>query len=216
LRIADIDRSCGLTEAQKKKLRLAARGDFTRFFDRVDERRSEFKEASRQGPAQLRAVFLELRPLQTELNAGLLGDGSIFSKAISKTLNEEQLVRYEKALEQKRSFRYRAAVELAVVPLGSSLGLTTDQRRRFVKLLLDETRAPRNYGAREDHVVMLQAAKLPEAKLRPIFDDRQWRVLSERFAEAKQMEQAMRDNGYVPADTEIEAKLESPQGSKDD
>jgi hypothetical protein len=185
----------------------------TRFFDRVEEVRSKLGDGTHH---DRNAIVQEFRVLQGTFNAGLFGDGSIFFKAISKTLDEEQLVRYEKALEEKRSFRYRAVVELTALTLGSSLVLSADQRRRLVKLLLEETLPPKNFGAKEDQVVMLQAAKLPEAKLRPVFDDRQWRVLSERFAEARQMEQAIRDNGYFPADNELEPVPENPQGSKND
>jgi len=197
LRIDDIDRSCGLTESQKKKLHLAGRGDITRFFDRVSE--------PSYGPAP------------TALDAGVLGEGSIFSKAIKKTLNEEQLATYEKTLEEKRAFRYRADVELAVAALANSLGMSALGRQRFVKLLLEETRPPKFFGSAENQVVMLQAAKLPEAKVRPIFDEAQWRVLSRSFARAIQMEQVLlRVNGYVPGDAETDSKPENPQGSKDE
>jgi hypothetical protein len=36
-RIANLDRKCGLTDAQKAKLQLAAQGDIKRHFERVEE-----------------------------------------------------------------------------------------------------------------------------------------------------------------------------------
>ena len=42
LSVEDLERSCGLTPVQKKKLLLAGHGDIKRFFDRVDEVREIF------------------------------------------------------------------------------------------------------------------------------------------------------------------------------
>src|SRR5690348_1383421 len=42
LNVDDLDRTCGLTPVQKKKLLLAGRGDIKRFFDRVEEIRKRF------------------------------------------------------------------------------------------------------------------------------------------------------------------------------
>ena len=44
LRIEDLERNCGLTEAQKKKLKLAGRGDVKRVFDRVEEEKRGFNK----------------------------------------------------------------------------------------------------------------------------------------------------------------------------
>src|SRR2546430_10007269 len=41
LMVESIDRSCHLTEQQKNKLRLAGRGDYARFSQKVDDLRSE-------------------------------------------------------------------------------------------------------------------------------------------------------------------------------
>ncbi len=68
--------------------------------------------------------------------------------------------------------------------LARSLGLTDDQRRRFETLLLEETRPPEQFGVDDYQVVMSQAARIPEARIRPIFDDLQWRILRKEFAVA--------------------------------
>jgi hypothetical protein len=197
LMIQDVDRTCGLSEAQKAKLRLAGRGDVKRFFDRVEEKRRKF-QGTRHNQNDVGTIVQEIRTLGITLNAGLFGDDSFFSKTLRKTLSEEQAARYEEALRQKRQSRYRARVDSVVAMLGNTAGLSTRQRRRFAEVLLEETRPPRNYGRQDYYVVLLQAAKLPEAKIRPIFDDAQWRLLSRQFAQAKAMERNLKDNGYVP------------------
>jgi hypothetical protein len=58
----DIANDCFLTEAQKKKVLLAGRGDIVRFFDRVDElrRKSTNKELNQQQYSQ---VMIDLQAL---------------------------------------------------------------------------------------------------------------------------------------------------------
>ena len=44
---------------------------------------------------------------------------------------------------------------------------------------------------------MLQTARLPEAKLKPIFDAPQWRLLSRQFAQGRAMEHWLKTNGVL-------------------
>ncbi len=82
--------------------------------------------------------------------------------------------------------------------LARSLGLTDDQRRRFETLLLEETRPPKEFGVADYQIVMYQAAKIPEAKLKPIFDDLQWRTLRRELAVAGNQEPWLKKQGLVP------------------
>jgi hypothetical protein len=197
LRIDEIDQACGVTEDQRKKLRLAGRGDIKRFFDKVEEKRRAF-QAVAHDRAKIGGIFQEIQPLQVAFNAGLFGEGSLFAKTLVKTLDADQSRRYETALRERRQFHYRSRVDLVVATLGNAVGLSTDQRRRFTKLYLDETRPPKSFGRNDYQAVLLQAANLPEEKLKPIFNDTQWRVLSRYFAQVRGMEQFLRTNGYVP------------------
>ncbi len=71
LKINEIDQVARLTEAQKKKLELASRGDIRRFFDQVDERRKAFQEV--QNDQQKYAVFYQtLQPLRMLMAQGTL------------------------------------------------------------------------------------------------------------------------------------------------
>ena len=47
---------------------------------------------------------------------------------------------------------------------------------------------------------MLQTARLPEAKLKPIFDAPQWRLLSRQFAQARAMAQRLKATGVLVDD----------------
>lgn len=211
-RISDIERNCPLTEAQRKKLWLVGHGDMKRFFDRVEEKRRKL-EGMKHDPNKINEIFQEIQPLQVAFHAGLFGEASIFSKTIRRTLSADQNAQYERALSDKLGFRYKARVELMVSTLGNSLGLSAEQRRKFVKVVLAESRPPRNFGSSDYQVVLLQTAKIPEEKLKPIFDTDQWPVLKRYLEQAKMREQFLRNNGYLPAGEDPEpAKPGAPRG----
>jgi hypothetical protein len=196
LRLEDLGRSCGLTESQKKKLKLAGRGDIKRFFDKVEDLKRKYEALNDPNTN----IWQEIQPLQIEINAGLFGDESIYAKTIKSTLEGEQSARYESVQRHKRSVRQRATVEWFVAHVDKGLGLSDDQRKRFVDLLMNETRPPRKFGQADYWYLMLQTTKVPTTKLKAIFDAPQWRLLSRQFVQAKGMEQWLKTNGVLPVD----------------
>ena len=87
-----------------------------------------------------------------------------------------------------------------MVDLDKGLGLTDDQRQRFVELLATEVRPPRRFGQGDYWYLMLQASRVPESKIKAIFDAPQWRLLSRQFGQARGMEPMLRSNGVIPDD----------------
>jgi hypothetical protein len=81
-----------------------------------------------------------------------------------------------------------------------TLYLTGDQRRQLEKILVEETRPPETFGSFDYYGVIFQAARIPEAKLKPILDDDQWQALVRQFLEVKRMEKTLRDAGLLPFD----------------
>ena len=136
-------------------------------------------------------------PLQNSFNSGPFDEGSIFFKAIVSTLDDAQKAKYEKTLADKRLFRYRAKIDLTVAFLDNAVGFKADQRKQLAELLLAETKPPRRYGQYDYYVVMWQASHLPEAKLKPLFDDTQWKLLNRQFTQVKGMEPFLKQNGYL-------------------
>jgi hypothetical protein len=47
-------------------------------------------------------------------------------------------------------------------------------------------------------VVQYQMVRLPEARLKAIFDDAQWRSFGRRVDESRAMEPILRDGGFLP------------------
>ena len=197
LQIDDLSRMCKLSEDQKKKLLLAGHGDIKRFFEQVEEKRKKFEKV-KNDQNRIGEIYQELMPLQIALNSGLFGEGSIYGKTIRRVLGEEQEEQYQNALLEKNRFRYRAKIELVVAQLDQSVGLRDEQRRKLVELIVNETQPPTRFGPYDYYLVLYQASKIGEAKIKPFFDDRQWALLSRQLNQGRGMEHFLRTQGQLP------------------
>ena len=65
------------------------------------------------------------------------------------------------------------------------MGLNPEQETRFARLLVEETLPPPGFERLDSLAMLLLAAELPEDKLKPVFNDAQWRHLRQRFEQAK-------------------------------
>jgi hypothetical protein len=197
LHVEDVERSCGLTAVQRKKLLVAGRGDIKRFFDRVEEARKKFDKI-KHDQNQIGMIWQEIQPLQATFNAGLFNDESIFTKALKATLSQDQVAQYQEVQRERTLYRYRARVDLALELLNNSVGFSAEQRERVLKVLVEETRPPKRLGQNDYYAVLYQLSKVPEAKLKAIFDDVQWRFLERQLMQAKGLEMWLKQNGFVP------------------
>jgi hypothetical protein len=196
LRIDDIERACAVTEQQKKKLKLAGMGDIKRFYDRVEDLKRKYT-AGPASPQINNNIWQEMQPLQLELNGGLLGDASIFVKTIKSTLGPDQAKRYDDLMHGRTDERRRATIEWFVVHIDKALGLSDLQRRRLAELLSNETPPPERYGQADFWYLMYQMTRLPQAKVKEILDEPQWRLLSRQFIQAQSMGPWLRSNGLI-------------------
>jgi hypothetical protein len=197
IRIVSLERTAGLSKEQAEKLRVAGRYDVTGFFRKVDAIKREFRGVD-INDREFQQVWTKIQPLQAQFNAGLFNETSLFNKVLQGMLRRNPSPAYEKQELQRRQFRYRATIEVAVTMFESSMPLTDVQREKFVKVLLDETKPPTSIGSQPMYVVLYLASKLDEKKLKPIFDDAQWRSLSNAFRNARGFEQIIKSQGFVP------------------
>jgi hypothetical protein len=205
LQTDDVARVCSLTGAQKTKLQLAGRGDIKAFFDRYEEVKKKF-QAVKHDQQQFNQIWQDISPLQMTLQAGLFHEDSIFHKSLRNTLTDEQFVRYDVVARERRTFRHRAKIELVVAALEQSTPLLDEQRRKLIELLVRETRPLRKSGNYDYYALMLQVSRIPEAKLRLLFDEAQWRGLSQQVNQAKGYEQWLKQMGYLlePDEADVE------------
>ncbi|MCH5376048.1 MAG: hypothetical protein JJ992_18925, partial [Planctomycetes bacterium] len=178
-------------------LRLAAEGDVKRFLDEVQKAREKFR-AVRHDQNNFGQVWQDIQPLQAKFNSEFFDDSSLFRKVLANTLDSDQWKLYEQRESERRRFRYEANIALAVATLEDGVPLRDQQRQQLVALLLAETEPPEKYGQYDYYVVLYKAAKLPEEKLKPIFDEAQWRALTLTFTQAKGMQAFLRRGGFIP------------------
>jgi hypothetical protein len=188
-----------LTEPQKKKLFVAGQGDIKRFFDSVQELRTKLPFFTNDRDSVLE-FMREAKRLARTYRSDLFSRGSIFAKTLSRTLTDEQSTRLKKKVSERRQRQFRAALSWVAGTLELTLQMTANQRRRLEKVLIEETRAPETFGSYDYYGLIFQAAKIPEAKLKPIFDDDQWQALAQQFQKVKSMGKLLKDGGYLPED----------------
>ena len=168
-RLNALQSTCHLTEAQRKKLQLAGRGDIKRFMDRLDP---IVKDSVHTTAVEMQELTAKMRDLQNTAD-GLFDAGSLFSKTLVTTLSQEQVAENERALRDENSAWYRNGVANTVRMLARLADLSDAQSEKLSKLILTETTPPLKFGLADyDYaVVMFQASRLPEAKLQEIFDE---------------------------------------------
>jgi hypothetical protein len=209
MHLAEIERSCQLKDDQRRRIQLAARGDVHRYLDQVEALRRKF-EAGKHDQQQIGLMWQEVQPLQAKQARGLTGPDSLVARIMPKTLTEEQSQQFDASQNERRRFRYKASIAVALHMLEGSVALTNSQRQELTKLLL-ELPPPRVFGASDQYLINYRLASLPPAaKLRQVFDARQWQALQQQFAQARGMRQHLIEQGFLPEDLDVAKSEASP------
>jgi hypothetical protein len=196
LQIEEVHRVCILTEAQKKKLTLAGKGDAKQFFAEVEVAREKFR-AVQNDPNAFNGIWQDIQPLQQKLSHGLYGEKSFFAKTLRRTLTAEQTDKHQANLDERRQYRYRVLVEVGVTSLENSVPLRHEQHRALVKLVLEKTQPPQAFGRYDNYVIMHQLSTLPENEVKAVLSDRQWEMLERQMGQFRGMLPVLRQNGIL-------------------
>jgi hypothetical protein len=202
LHLDDVDRACKLTDAQKKKLQLVGRGDIKRFYVLYDKVKQKF-QLVKNDQQKMQEIWQEINPLQVMVQFGLYDDDSLFGRSLHNILTPEQLARYTAAARERRAAANRAQIELAVYSLELSMPLRQEQRRGFIETVDKLIKPPRRanvYGYMGHYYIMYQLARIPEEKIRPFFDDAQWKAVSSQFGQFRQFRPWLKQSGVLTED----------------
>ena len=182
--IEAVDRRVSLTEAQKKKLKLAARGDVAQIVSRAAELRPKLtsKPINQQ---QYVALMKELQPLRMSQQFGILGENSLFRKTLRGTLTAEQRVRFQTLVRE----RQRTIVSTALQNLErttNGLRLLVEKRDKVIEVLLERGRIPQSNGPYDQYIVLLEASLLRD-ELRPLLSETEWEKFELHMVSAKRL-----------------------------
>jgi hypothetical protein len=184
-RVREVARIGTVSKAQQDKLFLAGEGDVRRFINRVEELKLRYPRTPQDGKAWQQALK-DVQPLQGELRNGLFGRQSLFGKTMAKMLSTDESISFAGIDRDRRRFQHRAGINMTVLRLSTALGLSDEQQTRLKALLLKETRAarlqPPTAPARFFNVIYTQMGRIPEAKLKPLFEPWQWQALRGKIA----------------------------------
>ena len=193
--IAAISSRVALTDAQKKKLQLAARGDIEQYVSRAETFRSKLT-GKPMDQLQYTQLMRELQPLRMSQQLGVLVDNSLFRKTLRHTLTDEQRVRWQ-ALERERQ---KSVVETAIQTwerMSNGLKITEPSRQKFIDVLVEYGELPETRTTYIYYVVLVEVGKL-EDRVKPILSEEVWDKLQIQIAQAKQVEANLRRSGQWP------------------
>lgn len=198
MRVGALERAGGLSKMQAEKLRVAGDEDAQRFFRELDDLQRVCRELNWNDRKFQEEVYPKMSELQLRFNGGLFADGSLFQKVLRGLARDEPAAPYMKEELDRRQSRFHAMIEVTIVRFENGVSLTESQRQMFLKVLFDELKPPQHLGRQTEYAVFYQMSKIDEAKIRPIFDDAQWRALSMWLRNAKAMERQLKKQGFVP------------------
>lgn len=198
--IDSVEKVCGLTGQQIRKLELMGHGDIRRFFDACES--LKLKLAAAVAEANPRDLGEAVYPLQHALQSGLFHRESLFHRAIPNTLTAEQFLKYDAMLRESARKRHRSAIDDALRRFEQAAPLDTRRRQALLDLILAHTRPSRQPGPYELMVLASQFEQIPEKSLRPLLDEAQWESCTRLLNEGKRFEPMLRQLGYMPEQAE--------------
>jgi hypothetical protein len=89
-KLRELDLMFQLSDSQRRKLKLAGRGDIKRLLDLVEDSRVEFERAS-VDLSRLPELQRLLRVVDVRVSTGAFEKGSILAKALQKMFDQEEL-----------------------------------------------------------------------------------------------------------------------------
>jgi hypothetical protein len=154
---------------------------------------------------KMNQFWQELQPLQMRQSRGVGGPDTLLTKAIARTLDEEQAREFDAGQGERRRFRYEASVAIAVHTLETTAPLTSEQRDKLTQVLL-ALPLPKTFGQMDHWVVTYRLSILSsQASVKEILEARQWQALAQPLAQAKGYKQHLIELGHAAEDLDIKS-----------
>jgi hypothetical protein len=207
-RLARIDAICGLTDAQRRKLRLAMESDVRRLAEEIEPVRTKYAGvvvnlSDQEGQRKWQELQQDVQRCR-QLFQGLFDEESLFVKVLPTTLDAEQQARLTAEIAARRSYRWRAIVAGAIRKYDDILGLDQGQYDEIEKLLLErepplrvEGPVNRNAMQAQQMLVFMVLSEVEAKRLQSVVSDRQWQVLAQLANQGKAMRSHIEAQGLL-------------------
>ena len=178
--------ACKLSDEQMAKLRLAAKGDVSRFFRDVEKARRA-TEGMQPDQANIDKIQQHLQPVQLKMSQGLFDEKSLFRQVLGATLSPEQKAELERVNAVRDERTLQAAIRVSISRMQSKVPMTEVQREAFRKLMTEEVLTLKIPRKLQMQAVDYFCWTIDESKIASIFDEQQIAVFKKQAAVAANM-----------------------------
>ena len=188
LEIDSLDEACGLSDAQRAKLTLAARLEaaesmqlFEGFQRRYSGRTVDFQ--TREGQETWQRFHRELNEIQRATSRSG-GARHLPGRVVGSLLDDRQREVWKGEAALRRASQWRRQMEGGLAILESSVGLTDRQHEALVAMLMEDppridmAKARDAFGDQNPFLCWYALSRLDSDRLEAIFDARQWEKVS--------------------------------------
>ena len=205
--IAEFDRTCALSPAQKVKLLLVGRGDIKRFFDRCEILKGKFVAPGQRDED----INEDINALQIILRSGLFHSDSLLHKALPNALSGEQFAQIDAMIRRRVQSRHEVAIKQAVAILEQGSRFSEAERQKFIAFLNSEIRPSPITGSGYDfYYIFGQLGRLPQEKVKPLLNEAQLLRLAKYQDTVRRLEPRLRKAGYFRDEDDENEKPDTP------
>jgi hypothetical protein len=207
LQVSALDEICGLKAEQRRKCEAAAKLDVARAMDEIEAVRQRYsgRTVDLQNPAgqaEWQRFHQDAQAVQAKLqDAG--GETSLLRKVIAGILDDEQRSDWRRESDLRAQYQWRGVVEAGMVPLDVALGLTSAQHEAIIELLMEkplrinQAKIWMHGNHFPPFVCRYGLAKLDQAKLKAIVNERQWKMLGQFIEQGKGMSEHLKQQKMI-------------------
>ncbi len=196
VRIRDLQDRCALSEEQRDKLLLAARGDIIRTVDRVTQLQTCYLDKSFTLD-ELAVVRAEIYRCGTVPLTHPFTEGSLFQKVLTKSLSDKQFAQFTEWDRAQRRLEIRAALTTFT---HSRVMLSAGNKPDITGLIMRKYPHWRPVSPYFHDITVMMVHELQD-EIRPLVNDAQWALVNEYAASAPRVEPRARAMGYWPIES---------------
>lgn len=208
-RLERIAASCELTDAQRRKLRLAMESDIRRFAAAVDATRAKYAGTrvnlnDPEGQKKWHQFQQDVQECR-QLLRRLFDPGSLFAAVLPSTLDPAQVEGIDAEIRARRTFRWRTMVVSTLSKMDDMLGMTQAQHDLLAAALLanepplriDELTPEQENAHLQLNLVYMVLSGVDAVPFQKAMSERQWRTLALLMNQGKSMRSWIEQQGIL-------------------